>query len=387
MYLLLLALIYLAFISLGLPDSLLGSAWPTMQGVFGVPISYMGLISMIISGGTICSSLISERLTKRFTTKYITVFSVFLTAVSLFGFSTTTEFWVLCIWAIPYGLGAGAIDAALNNYVALNYSSKHMSWLHCFWGVGTIISPYIMSWALIHSKWNSGYRIVSSIQFVIAIILVLTLAVWKVNQSSDDELEENQVLGIKGALKIKGVPYLLLGFLAYCAGESTAMLWSSSYLVEARGISKELASAFGALFFIGITAGRFVSGFISEKFGDRKMIKIGTCIIMVGIVCVLLPVKADIIALAGLVIIGFGCAPIYPSIIHATPCNFGAKNSQAIIGIQMASAYLGSTFIPPLFGVIANHISIKLFPVYLIFFFSLMIVMIEKTFRSVKVTK
>lgn len=384
MYLLLLALIYLAFISLGLPDSLLGSAWPTMQDAFGVPISYMGIISMTISGGTICSSLASERLTKRFGTKYVTVVSVFLTAVSLLGFSTTTEFFVLCLWAIPYGLGAGAIDAALNNYVALYYNSRHMSWLHCFWGVGTIVSPYVMSWALLHSTWNSGYRIVSGIQFVIAIILVLTLAVWKVNQTSDDEQEENEVIGIKGVLKIKGVSYLLLGFFAYCAGESTTMLWASSYLVEARDISKELASAFGSLFFIGITAGRFVSGFISEKFGDRKMIKIGTCIIMVGIFFVLLPVKSDIISLVGLVIIGFGCAPIYPSIIHSTPYNFGSKNSQAIIGIQMASAYLGSTFIPPLFGLIANHISIKLFPFYLIFFFFLMIVMIEKTFRSVK---
>jgi len=384
MYLLLLALIYLAFISLGLPDSLLGSAWPTMQEVFNVPISYMGVISMTISAGTICSSLVSERLTKKFSTKYVTVVSVFLTAVALLGFSFTTEFWILCIWAIPYGLGAGAIDAALNNYVALHYNSKHMSWLHCFWGVGTIVSPYVMSWALIHSVWQTGYRIVSGIQFVIVIILVLTLAVWKVNKNTSNEAGENEVLGVKGALRIKGVSYLLLGFLAYCAAESTTMLWASSYLVETRNISKEIAAAFGSLFFIGITVGRFVSGFISDKFGDRKMIRMGTGILIAGVVCVFLPIKIDALALVGLVIIGLGCAPIYPSIIHATPDNFGVKNSQAIIGIQMASAYMGSTFMPPLFGFIAKYISMKLFPIYLMFFFILMIIMLEKTFRSVK---
>ena len=228
MYLLLLALIYLAFISLGLPDSLLGSGWPAMQETLGVPISYMGFISMIISGGTICSSLLSERVTKRFGTKYVTVFSVFLTAVSLFGFSTASRFWMLCLWAIPYGLGAGAIDAALNNYVALHYNSRHMSWLHCFWGVGTIVSPYVMSWALTHSVWQTGYRMVSGIQLVIALMLLLTIPVWKVNQAKQEEASGGVVLGISGTLKIRGVPYLLLGFLGYCAAESTAMLWASS---------------------------------------------------------------------------------------------------------------------------------------------------------------
>lgn len=384
MYLLLLALIYLAFISLGLPDSLLGSAWPTMREAFQVPLSYMGIISMITSGGTICSSLMSERLTKRFGTKYVTVVSVFLTAAALFGFSISTEFWMLCLWAVPYGLGAGSIDAALNNYVALHYNSRHMSWLHCFWGVGTIVSPYIMSWALLNSTWNNGYRIVAAVQFSIAVILALTLAVWKVNKNTGGGGAKNKILGLKGALKIKGVPYLLLGFLAYCAADSTAMLWASSYLVEYHHVSKEVAAAFGSLFFIGITVGRFFSGLISEKFGDRNMIRMGTGIIMAGILCVLLPVQTEALALAGLVIIGFGCAPIYPSIIHSTPFNFGEENSQGIIGIQMASAYVGSTFVPPLFGLIANHISITLFPFYLMAFFVLMIVMIEKTYRKVK---
>ena len=383
MYLLLLALIYLAFISLGLPDSLLGAGWPAMQETMGVPISYMGYISMIISGGTICSSLLSERLTKRFGTKFVTVFSVFLTAVSLFGFSTADRFWMLCLWAVPYGLGAGAIDAALNNYVALHYNSRHMSWLHCFWGVGTIVSPYVMSWALTHSLWQNGYRMVSGIQFAIALVLLLTLPVWKVNQPRQEQAEAGVLLGLSGALKIRGVPSLLLGFLGYCAAEATAMLWASSYLVEAKGISKEIAAAFGSLFFIGITAGRFFSGLISERLGDRKMIRLGSAVMILGIGCMLLPVKGDWSALAGLVILGLGCAPVYPSIIHSTPSSFGAKNSQAIIGIQMASAYTGSTFMPPLFGLLARYVSIRLLPVFLLVFTVLMIAMVGRSFRQV----
>ena len=351
MYLLLLAVIYLAFISLGLPDSLLGSAWPTIRVDFGVPLSYMGMVSMIISGGTIISGLLSERLTKRFKTKTVTFVSVLLTAVALFGFSTVTEFYQMCLWAIPYGLGAGAIDAALNNYVALHYSSRHMSWLHCFWGVGTIVSPYIMSYALLHSTWTNGYRTVSCLQFAIAAVILVTLPLWKVNKQTETESGETALLGIKGAFKIKGVPCLLLGFLAYCAAEATTMLWASSYLEGTRGISNEKAAAYGSLFFIGITTGRFLSGFISDKLGDNKMIRLGVSIALAGVVCIALPFTVT--AVVGFVIIGLGCAPVYPCIIHSTPDNFGAENSQGIIGIQMASAYVGSTFMPPVFGLIA----------------------------------
>lgn len=382
MYTFLLAIIYLAFISLGLPDSLLGAGWPNMKEAFDVPISFAGMVSMITSGGTICSSLLSERLTKRFRTKYVTVVSVFLTAVALLGFSTATEFWMLCLWAIPYGLGAGAIDAALNNYVALHYNSRHMSWLHCFWGVGTIISPYVMSYALTNSVWNDGYRIVAFIQIGIALVLLLTLPVWKINQKNEAALKSEKVLGIKGALKIKGVPFLLIGFFSYCAAEATAMLWASSYLVGTRGISEKLAAAFASLFFIGITTGRFLAGFISDKFGDRRMIRMGTMIALVGVVCIFLPVETDMFALAGFVVIGLGCAPVYPCIIHSTPESFGADNSQAIIGIQMASAYVGATFMPPLFGLIANHISLKVLPFFLTFFFVLLIIMVEESYKK-----
>lgn len=382
MYTLLLAIIYLAFISLGLPDSLLGSAWPTIQGVFDVPISYMGIVSMIISGGTICSSLASERMTKRFGTRNVTIVSVFLTAAALLGFSTVSQFWMLCFWAIPYGLGAGAIDAALNNYVATHYNSRQMSWLHCFWGVGTVISPYIMSYALAHATWNSGYRNVSFLQFGIFFVLLLTMPLWKIHEKQEAQRSNTKILGLKGALGITGVPYLLLGFLSYCAAESTAMLWTSSFLAGTRGISNKTAAAFGALFFIGITAGRFLAGFISDRCGDWNMIRLGTVIALIGVGCISLPLKTDVLSLAGFIVIGLGCAPVYPSIIHATPANFGAENSQAIIGIQMASAYIGSTFMPPLFGLIANHISLKLMPLYLLFFFMLMICMVEIAFRK-----
>ena len=379
LYLVLLILIYIAFISLGLPDSLLGSGWPVMHTELGVPVSYMGIVSMIISGGTIISSLFSDKLTKKFGTRMVTVASVFLTVIALFGFSFSSQFWMLIIFAIPYGLGAGAIDAALNNYVALHYKAKHMSWLHCFWGVGTIVSPFIMRYALANRTWNSGYRMVGFIQLGIAILLLITLPVWKVNQSTSQE--SGKSVGLMDALKIKGVPFLLLGFFAYCAAEATTMQWASTYFVEVKGISVDRAAGFASLFYIGITVGRFISGIITDKLGDRKMILLGTGILVCGIFCLCLPVKSYMVAFVAFLVMGLGCAPIYPCIIHSTPYNFGAENSGAIIGIQMASAYVGSTFIPPLFGLIGNSLPFSIMPVYLLGFVILMITMVEMTFR------
>lgn len=380
MYTLLLALIYLAFISLGLPDSLLGSGWPVMHEVLHVPISFMGIISMIISGSTIVSSLLSERLTRKFGTQFVTLASVFLTAFALLGFSVSNHFWMLVVFAIPYGFGGGSIDAALNSYVALHYTSKHMGWLHCFWGVGTIVSPFVMSYSLTHATWNNGYRVIAGLQFLIGLILLFTLPVWKKNQKNSEE--STKIVGLKGALKIKGVRYILLGFFAYCAAEGTAMHWASTYMVEVKDISTSRAARFAALFYIGITFGRFLSGFIMNKLGDRKMIILGTCMIGCGIVTLMIPSNNPVVSLIGLLIIGFGCAPIYPCIIHSTPSNFGAENAGAIIGIQMASAYVGSTFMPPLFGVLGYHISFRVFPIFLVVFFALMIYMTEKTFRT-----
>lgn len=379
MYSFLLALIYLAFISLGLPDSLLGAGWPVMHTELGVSVSFMGIISMVISGGTIVSSLFSDKLTHKFGTRTVTVTSVLLTVAALFGFSFSGSFSMLIIFAVPYGLGAGAIDAALNNYVALHYKAKHMSWLHCFWGVGAIISPFIMSFALKNLNWNGGYRIVGFIQLAIALLLLVTLSVWKINKT--ESTADTKRVGLTAALKIKGVPFLLIGFFAYCAAEATAMYWASTYFTEVKGISGDRAASFAALFYIGITLGRFASGFITERLGDRRMILLGTGILACGIMILLIPVRSYMTAFAAFLVIGFGCAPIYPCIIHSTPANFGAENSGAIIGIQMASAYVGSTFIPPLFGLFGNAVGFSVMPVYLLAFFALMIIMTEATFR------
>lgn len=382
MYSLLLALIYIAFISLGLPDSLLGSGWPIMHEELGVPVSFMGIVTMVISGGTIVSSLFSDKLTAKLGTKIVTVISVFLTVIALFGFSFSKNFPMLIVFAIPYGLGAGAIDAALNNYVALHYKARHMSWLHCFWGVGTIASPFIMGYALRRTVWNDGYRIVGFIQLAIALLLLVTLPVWRVNESSAQVTKKS--LGITDALKIKGVPFLLIGFFAYCAAEATAMQWASTYFVEVKGVAADRAATFASLFYIGITAGRFICGFITDKLGDRKLIIIGTAVVFSGIVALSLPINSYITAVIAFIAIGVGCAPIYPCIIHSTPQNFGAENSGAIIGIQMASAYVGTTFVPPLFGLIGRAVGFSIMPLYLSVFTALMIIMVETTFRIAK---
>lgn len=379
MYTLLLALIYIAFISLGLPDSLLGSGWPVMHISLNVPISFMGILSMIISGGTVIASLFSDRMTRKFGTRIVTVVSVFLTALALLGFSVSNHFWMMIVFSIPYGLGAGAIDAALNNYVALHYSSRHMSWLHCFWGVGTIVSPFVMSYSLANTAWYMGYRLIGFIQLGIAILLLVTLPVWKVNRTITENTSQQK--GLIGVLKIKGVPFLLIGFFAYCAAEATAMNWASTYMTEVRNIAADTAAQFAALFYIGITLGRFLGGFVMNKLGDRKMILLGTFVLFCGIIALLLPINTPVVPITGFIIIGLGCAPIYPCIIHSTPYNFGAENSGKIIGIQMASAYIGSTFMSPLFGFLGSHFNFNILPVFLAVFFLLMITMTETTFR------
>lgn len=387
MYTLLLAVIYLVFISLGLPDSLLGSGWPTMRLVFDQPLSAAGAVSMIITGGTICSSLLSERLTAKLSTRGVTVASVFLSAAALFGFSISTRFWMLCLWAVPYGLAAGCIDSAINNYVALHYRSRHMSWLHCFWGVGTVISPCVMSWALRHSGWQLGYRTVALMQLAIGVVLVLTLPVWNIHRDEAQTARAGQVLGIRGALKIKGAPTLFVGFFAYCGAEGTSILWASSYLAGERGFSAQRAAASAAVLYVGITVGRFVSGFIADKVGDRGMIRLGTGVIAAALAVLALPGGGELGALLGLGLLGLGNAPVYPAIIHATPANFGAENSQGIIGMQMASAYVGSTLMPPLFGLIANRAGLGWMPLFLALLILLMITMLEATFRTVAKNK
>ncbi len=386
MYSLLLALIYLAFISLGLPDALLGSAWPTMYPVLGVSVSSAGIISMIIAGGTIISSLNTNRVIRKFGTGLVTAISVLMTALALFGFSTSKTFWMLCLWSIHYGLGAGAVDSALNNFVALHYASRHMSWLHCFWGIGASIGPYIMSYSLsVKNSWESGYMTVGIFQIVLTAILFFSLPIWnkQANVKRESQTEEPKHLKIHEALKIKGVKQALIAFFAYCSLETTAGLWASSYLVLHEGIEAKVAARWASLFYLGITFGRFLNGFVTDKLGNRNMIRIGLSIITVGLVAVILPVQIELLTLIGLILIGMGCAPIYPCIIHETPKNFGAENSQAIIGIQMASAYTGSTFMPPIFGFLASITTISLYPFYLSLFLILMLIMTERLNRLV----
>lgn len=376
---LLLPIIYLAFISLGLPDSLLGSAWPSLYPVLGVPVSSMGLLSMLTSLGTIVSSLQSDRLTRTFGTGRVTVFSTALTALALFGFSVSRSFWMLCLWAVPYGLGAGSIDAALNNYVALHYKSHHMSWLHCMWGVGTVISPMLMSRALSAGQgWSSGYRTVACLQTVIAAILFCSLPLWKGRAASADSPEPAaKALRLGEVFRIPGAKEVMACFFCYCALETTAGNWASSYLTLTKGVPAETAAAFAGLFYTGITVGRALCGFITFKLNDTQMIRLGQGVLAAGVAALFLPAPR-ILSLAGLVLIGLGCAPIYPSIIHSTPDHFGADKSQAVIGIQMASAYVGNLVMPPLFGLIANRITPALFPVYLLVLLGIMAFMHEQ---------
>lgn len=376
---LLLVIIYIAFISLGLPDSLLGSAWPTMYGELGVAVSYAGLVSMIIAGGTIVSSLFSDRLIRKFSTGLVTAVSVAMTAVALLGFSFSHSFWQLCLWGIPYGLGAGSVDSALNNFVALHYKSRHMSWLHCFWGIGATLGPYIMGLRLTNGlKWNSGYLTIGLIQVVLMAFLFLSLPLWKSKEAQVEETAETHAaLRIGEVVALPGAKAILTAFFCYCALEATTGLWASSYLAFHKGFGAEMAAKWASLFYLGITVGRFLCGFITDRFGDKTMVRCGQAAALLGVVLLLLPLSGGV-TLTGLGLIGFGCAPIYPSLLHETPENFGAGNSQAIMGMQMASAYVGSTFMPPVFGFLAQNVSISLYPVYLVIFVVLMFIMVER---------
>ncbi len=371
---LLLVIIYLAFISLGLPDALLGSAWPTMYPLLEVPVSYAGIISMIIAVGTVVSSLMSDRMTLKLGTGKVMVLSVAMTAAALFGFSVSGSFWMLCLWAIPYGLGAGSVDAALNNYVALHYESKHMSWLHCMWGIGASVGPYIMGYVLTGGgSWTGGYRLISVLQIVLTMILLVSLPLWK-RSAADTSESARKPLSLPQIFAIPGAKAVMICFFCYCSLEQTAGLWAASYLNLYKGIPAETAASLGSMFFLGITIGRAFSGFITMKLNDTQMVRLGLAIIGVGILAMLIPGSAYI-SIAGLILIGLGCAPVYPSLIHSTPERFGSDKSQAIIGIQMASAYVGTCLMPPFFGFLAGITTVALLPGYLLLILALMTVM------------
>jgi fucose permease len=386
MFNLLLCLVYICFISLGLPDSLLGSAWPVMHVEISAPFAYAGIVSIVISVGTIISSFFCDRIVRWLGSGKLTAISIALTAIGLFGFSQSSAFWMLILWAIPYGLGAGAVDATLNNYVALHFKAQHMSWLHCFWGVGASISPYIMSFALIKlDSWSMGYLIVSIIQIILSVFIFMSLPLWKnkVEDTSDTERNASKPLSFGEILSIKGAVPCFLTFFSYCAFELTSSLWASSYLVQNRGIDEETASALASLFYIGLTFGRAVNGFLAMKLSDRFLIRMGASIVLCGVALLFIP-TVPIFAIIGFIVIGLGCAPIYPCIIHMTPSVFGRDKSQAMIGIQMAFAYTGLCIMPPLFGFIAEHTSISLLPIYLLALLTLMAVMHETTVIKTK---
>ena len=382
---LLLAVIYLIFISLGLPDSLLGSGWPKMQTVFSVPSSYAGYVSMTISFMTIISALLSPRMIKHFHTKWITIVSIGLTIAGLLGFSICSHYWMLFIFAVPYGLGAGAIDASVNHYVANNYSGSVMNFLHCFYGVGAVISPYIMALALKYARWNEGYSWTSYIQMFILFVCIISLPLWKTNGKEEKE-DHSDSVGIKEALKVPAVIFTLIAFYAYCAGEATCFLWTPSYFAGTKsGLSAETIASFGSLIFGGLMLGRLISGFISNKLGDRRLIRIGIFVELLGIIMVFLPVESYMVAAAGFVVIGTGMGPVYPAIQHMAPANFGKKYSAAVIGLQMAAAYVGSTFMPMIFGLLQQKIGIAIMPTYLLIFAIINFGMLELTYSKIKV--
>ena len=381
----LLVIIYAAFISLGLPDALLGAGWPVMQPEFNVPISWMGPVSLLISVSTVISSLLADRVTRKFGTGLVTAVSVAVTAVAIVGFATSQSYWILCVWAIPYGLGAGSIDACLNNYVAIHYSGKHMSWLHCMWGLGAASGPYIMSAAIgFVNNWRFGYWGVGIIQIILTACLFISLPVWKKDTVENSvEQEESKPLTLKQIFSMPGAKVLIFTFFCYCAMEQTAGQWAASYFYGYMGLTEELCALLASIYYTGITVGRFVNGFLTTKFSDQNLVRFGIGLILVGLLIMLIP-GMWILSVAGLILIGLGSAPVYPCIIHVTPKFFGNANSQAVIGVEMASAYVGICVMPPIFGFVADLVGIWVFPIFLLVIAAVMYICHDRAYMAVK---
>lgn len=374
----LLIMIYLAFISLGLPDSLLGAAWPSMRLTLGMPLSAAGLISMIVSGGTIVSSLLSGRVIGKFGTGRVTFVSVMMTAVALLGFSLAPSYAWLCVLAIPLGLGAGAVDSGLNDFVARHYEARHMNWLHCFWGIGATLGPVIMAQAIAAwGGWNIGYRIIACIQFALLAGLLLSLPAWRRVEKKEAAAEEALQKGEKR--RPRGILWGMLGFFFYCGGEACAFLWSASFLVGSRGVGAEQAAGWVSLFFVGMTVGRLVSGFLSIRLSGVQMIRLGQAVTAAG--ALLLWIPNAYVSVAALLILGLGCAPVYPMMLHETPRRYGEENSAHLIGLQMACAYTGSTLVPPVLGLICGAVGTLAFPVFEILFLAGQVLCCERLNR------
>lgn len=385
MFGLLIAIIYLIFVSLGLPDSLLGSAWPSMNLEFNVNSYLVAIVSLLITLMTVFSSLISSYVTKKIKIQWVIIISISLTIIGMLGFSFSTYFWMLLIFAIPYGLGAGSIDAAINNYIANNYSSKIMNFLHCFYGVGAIISPNIMALAIKFAHWNEGFRWTSYIQIGILFVVILSLPLWKINKSNSEKETVISNEKISKVIRLPGVLLMCLSFFSYCSGEAICFLWSSSFFAKTKeGIPYELIASFGSLIYAGLTIGRLISGLISNKLGDKKLVRLGIITELIGIVLISIPLKTYVVAIIGFLIIGIGMGPIYPSIQHLAPINFWKNHSSQVIGIQMAFAYVGSGIVPLIFGLVQEYISMWLLPLFLLIFLIMNITFFELSLRSIR---
>ncbi len=389
-----LIIIYASFISLGLPDSLLGVAWPVMQPGYHVPFGYAGFVSMVISGATILSSLLSGKLIKQFGTGKLTFISVFLTAAALLGFSFAPSFLWLLFLSVPLGLGAGAVDSGLNEYVAEHYKAHHMSWLHCFWGVGAMLGPILMSRYIAHeNSWRDGYLTVSIVQFALVAVLFFTLPLWDraagtsgENASETEAKEQKAETARKGLLyplKVKGVKVALVSFLFYCGVESTMGLWGSSFLVRAKGLDAATAAAWVSSFYGSITVGRLITGFVTMKVGNKTLIRMGELTILAGAILLILPLP-NYFSPAGFVLIGLGCAPIFPCMLHETPVRFGKEDAQVIMGFQMSTAYAGATFLPPVFGFITSNTNMTVLPIFILIYIIAMIISSEKMNQFMK---
>lgn len=378
----LLLIIYISFISLGLPDGLLGAAWPAVHIELGVNVSMLGAVALIISGGTVVASLFSDAMARRFGTGKVTAFSVAMTAVSLFGFAFADRYWMLCLWAIPYGLGAGAVDSCLNNYVALHYSGKHMSWLHCMWGIGAAAGPYIMGFIMgIGQHWGRGYLYIGILQAVLSAFLLFSLPIWKGTHTAEQTEESSAPLSLGQIFRLPGTKSVFLAFFCYCALEQTLGQWAASYFYDIFRLPQETAAAMAGLYYFGITLGRAISGFLTVRFSDKGLTRFGMGGMALGIVCMLLPLGVYGTAF-GVLLAGLGSAPVYPCIIHATPTLFGAKNSQAIIGVEMAFAYMGICLMPPVFGLISDWIGMGCLPVVLFIILGIMYLCHERLYAS-----
>lgn len=386
MLVVLLVIIYIAFISLGLPDAILGSAWPIIHQDLNVPISYAGVATMIVAGGTIVSSFFSEKFIRKFGTGKVTTFSVLLTAAGLLGIYFSPSFIWICLLGVPLGLGAGAVDSALNNFVALHYEAKHMNWLHCFWGIGATSGPFVMSIFLLKENgWRMGYATIGIVQAMLVICLFISLPLWKKFEDGNDENEKSENHGVKVAtlIKLPGAKPALISFFCYCAVELTTGLWASSFLVVDNGLSAELAAKWVSLYYLGITVGRFLAGFASMKLNNKQMIRSGQIICIAGAMLLIIPLFKNI-QLVGLILIGLGCAPIYPAMLHETPNRFGKELSQGIMGIQMATAYVGSTFVPPIFGMLSQISGFSILPYFLLILIVIMLVSSERVSKVCK---